>query len=271
MHASRTPFVIDQVFFLFLQMIAFVLFVSISVCVANEEQQTIRIRLDEESPLSTILFTTTDSFNYRLFDSGRNQNSFVHYNSSNGHLSVARPLDREDLCGNHVCSCTQCQLIVELIEWQLPYRLLKLLLNIEDINDHRPTFSSDMYQFHLMENVPLGFEFSLEPASDADLGENSRLTYDLRRTDKKVDGDHREPFALVVKNNGALTIKVIEEIDREERDTYQYELLAYDHGQPRQHSSTKFNINIDVGRLNFDHSIVESSNIRFCLFQGCQR
>ncbi|CAF5142123.1 unnamed protein product, partial [Rotaria magnacalcarata] len=153
------------------------LFIFSNVFCKNQEQPRIYIRVDEELPLSTILFTTNNTITYRLFDTGRNQNAFVRYDALNGHLLLARSLDREYLCSQHVCSCTQCQLTIELIEWQIPYRLLQLVINIDDINDHVPTFSSKNYQFNLMENVPIGYEISLEQANDADLNENSRINY----------------------------------------------------------------------------------------------
>jgi hypothetical protein len=135
-----------------------------------------------------------------------------------------------------------------LIEWQLPYRLLQLILNIDDINDHIPIFSSKNYQFHLMENVPIGYEISLEQANDADLGENSRINYELKCLDD--DDNNNGPFELMTKINGGLTLKVIKEIDREERDHYEYQLIAFDNGQPKKQSSTKLFIQIDVKDLN---------------------
>ncbi len=233
-------------------LLVFLSIISIISC-NPDEQKIINIYINEELPLSTILFITTDNIIYRLFDSGRNQNSFVYYNTTNGQIILSHLLDREDLCFQHICSCINCQLIIELIEWQIPYRLLKLILHLEDINDHQPRFSSNNYQFNLMENIPIGFELPLESAYDDDLGENSRINYELKNS-------YQGPFELITKFNGGLNLKVIKQIDREEQDFYQYDLIAYDHGQPRQQSSTKLSITIDVSgiyrRMNYNsHSI----------------
>jgi hypothetical protein len=237
--------------------IFFLLFIFSTVFCENQEQQIIHIRVDEELPISTILFTTTNTVTYRLFDTGRNQNSFVRYDSSNGHLLLARSIDREDLCSQRICSCVQCQLTIELIEWQSPYRLLQLILNIDDINDHMPRFSSKNYHLNLMENVPIGYELSLEAATDADLGENGRINYQLKRLD---ENNNDGPFEVVTKINGGLILKVIKEIDREERDHYEYELIAFDNGQPKKQSSTKLYIKIDVCIL------IENINVENFLF-----
>jgi cadherin EGF LAG seven-pass G-type receptor 3 len=95
-----------------------------------------------------------------------------------------------------------------------------------------------------MENAPIGYEISLEQANDADLGENSRINYDLKRLDENNDG----PFELMTKINGGLILKVIQNIDREERDHYEYQLIAFDNGQPKKQSSTKLFIQIDVNK-----------------------
>jgi hypothetical protein len=54
----------------------------------------------------------------------------------------------------------------------------------------------------------------------------------------------------VTKINGGLLLKVIKEIDREKRDHYEYELIAFDNGQPKKQSSTRLFIQIDV-KKNF--------------------
>jgi hypothetical protein len=227
------------------------------------EQPTINIRINEELPLSTILFTVNANSTYRLFDSARNHNSFVHYNVSTGDLQLARSLDREHLCAQHVCSCVRCQLLIELIQWQSPYHLLKLWLVIDDINDNSPAFSSSTYRLALMENVPIGFELPLEQANDVDFGDNARLTYELRSLTE------RGPFELMTKENGGLAMKITGAIDREQRDSYVYQLTAYDHGQPRRSTSTRLTIQIEVSLLlpvrfcsNIDHVL---------LVIGCER
>ncbi|CAF4578682.1 unnamed protein product, partial [Rotaria magnacalcarata] len=69
-----------------------------------------------------------------------------------------------------------------------------------------------------MENVPIGYEISLEQANDADLNENSRINYALKYLyEKNNDG----PFEIVTKINGGLALNVIKEIDREEQDHYE--------------------------------------------------
>lgn len=202
-------------------------------------QQIIPIYINEELPLSTILFTTPNEIIYRLFDSGRNQNSFISYNTTDRQIILIHPLDREKLCSEHICSCLQCQLVIELIEWQSPYRIVKLILHLEDINDHSPRFSSNEYRLNLMENIPIGYEIPLESAHDDDLDENGRISYEY-------DNSTNSPFQLIKKSNGQVIFKVMKSIDREEQDFYQYRLIAFDHGQPRRESSTNIFITIDV-------------------------
>ncbi len=76
-----------------------------------------------------------------------------------------------------------------------------------------------------MENIPIGFELPLESAHDDDLGENSRISYELKTSNQGL-------FELITKSNGGLSLKVMKQIDWEEEDFFQYDLIAYDHGQP---------------------------------------
>ena len=221
------------------------IFTLISVIYSfDDKQQIIEIVVNEELPLSTILFITNSNLTYRLFDSVRNQNSFVNYQSSSNHLVLARSIDREQLCTDRICSCSHCQLLIELIEWQPPYRLLKFHLIIEDINDHSPEFPSDIYHYTVLENIGIDYELNLDQAQDNDFGENSRLNYVLQSLDDEKSS--KSLFELLIKSNGALSLKVCENLDREQRDFYQYQLIAYDHGQPKRSGSTKLFIHIEV-------------------------
>lgn len=225
-------------------LLSFTLLIFISSIIADDPStEWISIRIDEELPLFTVLFTTPSNITYRLFDSGRNQNSFVFYNASTGNLHLIHPLDREQLCAEHICSCHQCQLFIELIEWQWPYRLVKLKIILQDINDHSPNFPSTNYSIRLMENTFLGTELTLESANDADLDRNALLIYRLESIDNSTDD---QPFELIKRNNGAIALKVKGNLDREEKDFYQYRLIASDQGEPARSNSTMLNIYIEV-------------------------
>jgi hypothetical protein len=57
-----------------------------------------------------------------------------------------------------------------------------------------------------MENIPIGFELPLESAHDDDLGENSRISYELKTSNQGL-------FELITKSNGGLSLKVMKQID----------------------------------------------------------
>lgn len=225
------------------------LFTLLFIINSLSNSSPISIRIPEELSLSTVIFTVTNSTsNYRLFDSGRNQNSFVFYNSSTGNLHLTRSIDREQLCSEHICSCDHCRLTIELIEWQTPYRLIQLEFEIDDLNDNSPFFSSKNFSIRLVENSPIGNEFVLENAKDVDFGENSRLSYRL----ETIEGKSVEtPFELIEKLSGSIVLKINADLDREERNFYQIRLIASDHGEPSRSNSTILNIEIEVRRFSF--------------------
>ncbi|CAF1472505.1 unnamed protein product, partial [Didymodactylos carnosus] len=156
-----------------------------------------------------------NSSTYRLFDTNRNHNSFVKFDSETGRLILQRSIDRELLCIEHICDCTKCQLKIEIIEWQqsiTTYAVLKLILIINDINDNEPMFNRDVYELNIMENVPINFLLQLESASDPDLNDNSRIGYELISLNKSLS----LPFELHhVEQSNTIALRVIGQLDRE--------------------------------------------------------
>ena len=54
---------------------------------------------------------------------------------------------------------------------------------VDDINDHKPTFENDHYDFKIVENSPKGSEVAQVQALDKDAGNNGKVTYELTGTE----------------------------------------------------------------------------------------
>ncbi|CAF4266328.1 unnamed protein product, partial [Didymodactylos carnosus] len=105
------------------------------------------------------------------------------------------------------------------------------------INDHIPTFKQSSLTLNVSENVPIGYEISLEPAVDEDYGLLSVQTYELHPS--------TSPFRLI---KSSLTnkpiLKLIEPLDRETIASYTLHLYAFDGGQPPLSSEQKLLIQV---------------------------
>ncbi|XP_073505787.1 protocadherin gamma-C5-like isoform X13 [Phyllobates terribilis] len=143
-------------------------------------------------------------------------------NQANGGLVVKDRIDRESLCG----SSPSCLLQIEVVA-EDPVELFTLEIEILDINDNSPTFSSNDHIIEITELVESpGAQFALEIAEDLDVGVNGVSQYTLNTNPY---------FSLSVKNrkDGTLIPQLILEkvLDREEKQGHNLILTAIDGGE----------------------------------------
>ncbi|XP_056373073.1 protocadherin gamma-C5-like isoform X10 [Hyla sarda] len=154
-------------------------------------------------------------------------------NQGNGGLVVRERIDRESLCG----SSPRCLLQLEVVA-ENPVELFTLEIEILDINDNSPTFSSED---HIIEVTEIfagsGAQFALEIAKDLDVGVNGVSQYTLNTNPY---------FSLSVKNrkDGTLIPQLILEkvLDREEKPEHNLILTAIDGGEPARSGTCRITI-----------------------------
>ncbi|RWS16902.1 protocadherin Fat 4-like protein, partial [Dinothrombium tinctorium] len=111
-------------------------------------------------------------------------------------------------------------------------------VTVVDVNDHKPTFDQPLYQFEVLEG-----NYSLEKlklgvlrARDEDIGRNGIVEYNILN---RVPVDF--PFSIDV-HTGELFAKGV--IDREFRETYNFEVTALDYGEPPLNTSAEVVIKV---------------------------
>ncbi|XP_077122332.1 protocadherin gamma-C5-like isoform X14 [Ranitomeya variabilis] len=154
-------------------------------------------------------------------------------NQANGGLVVKDRIDRESLCG----SSPSCLLQIEVVA-ENPVELFTLEIEILDINDNSPTFSSDDRIIKITELVASpGAQFALLIAKDLDVGVNGVSQYTLNTNPY---------FSLSVKNrkDGTLIPQLILEkvLDREEKKEHHLILTAIDGGEPARSGTCRITI-----------------------------
>uniref|UniRef100_T1GLD3 Cadherin domain-containing protein n=1 Tax=Megaselia scalaris TaxID=36166 RepID=T1GLD3_MEGSC len=100
-------------------------------------------------------------------------------------------------------------------------------LQIVDVNDHTPVFDAIAYETSLLESTSINTRFFTLEATDADFGQNGRISYNI------IDGNVDEKFGIFP--DGYLYVK--SHLDREERDYYSLTISCQDHGLPEARSS----------------------------------
>ncbi|XP_061755630.1 protocadherin alpha-8-like [Nerophis ophidion] len=99
---------------------------------------------------------------------------------------------------------------------------LNVSIIVIDINDNRPTFSQEIYQIIIAENVQIGTSIFKMNATDPDEGTNGEIDYSLAKTLKK---NVYNVFELD-KSSGIIRVKGI--IDYEDNDIYKLDIEASD-------------------------------------------
>ncbi|XP_061090075.1 protocadherin alpha-3-like [Conger conger] len=151
-------------------------------------------------------------------------------------LVLQKALDREKQ--------SVIQLLLTAVDGGKPPRsgTLQIIVNVIDVNDNAPTFSSSLYKVRVPENVPYGTTILTLTATDADEGVNGDLVYSLIRRGRL---NHLDIFAIDPKT-GEITTKGT--LDYEESSAYEIRAQAQDGGHsPR---STHCKVLVEVVDLN---------------------
>ncbi|XP_057586594.1 protocadherin Fat 2 isoform X2 [Hippopotamus amphibius kiboko] len=135
-----------------------------------------------------------------------------------------------------------------------------VVVNITDINEHRPRFSQDLYSMKVLENAIVGDVVLTVSATDEDGPLNSAITYSL------IGGNQLRHFAIHPKKG---ELQVAKALDWEQTSSYSLRLRATDSGQPPLHEDTDIAIQVvDVNdnaprffQLNYSISVQENSPI----------
>jgi protocadherin delta 1 len=164
---------------------------------------------------------------YRLRPSGYN----FTIDAKTGLISAQFRLDREET--------SLIRLTVLAVDGGSPPRTgtASVVIKITDINDNKPEFQNESFQFAIQENAPKYTSVGLLVATDKD--EDKKVTFSLL---PQYNGGI--PFEILP--NG--TIRTSEVLDRETIAKYQFSVVATDSGSPPQQSSAK--ITIDVLDMN---------------------
>ncbi|XP_068122905.1 protocadherin Fat 3 isoform X5 [Hyperolius riggenbachi] len=123
----------------------------------------------------------------------------------------------------------------------------KVIIKLEDANDHIPQFQQTSYESFVNESVPVGTSIVTVLASDIDKGENGYITYSIASLNSL-------PFAI---NQFTGTISTSDVLDFESSpESYRFIVRASDWGSPYRHES-EVNVTIHIGNVNDNKPLFE--------------
>ncbi|XP_069619852.1 protocadherin alpha-3-like isoform X14 [Ranitomeya imitator] len=121
-----------------------------------------------------------------------------------------------------------------------PVQMYRVDVEIEDINDNSPVFSSSVTNLVISEVKPAGSRFPLKIASDPDLGTNSITNYELSASDYfALD------FQKYINEIKSLELVLKKNLDREKQSVHNLSLTAYDGGKPRLSGTTRIVVTVE--------------------------
>ncbi|XP_043837789.1 protocadherin gamma-C5 isoform X2 [Dromiciops gliroides] len=221
----------------------------------------LRYSVVEESELGTLVgnvaqdlgLKMTELENRRLRLGSEESRRYFALNLASGTLVVNQKIDRESLCG----ASTGCLLPVQVVT-EHPLELFRVEVEILDLNDNSPSFSSPEREVRISESAAPGARFPLDSAQDPDVGTNTVSSYMLSPS---------LHFSLDVKTlkDGRLFPELVLErpLDREEQSNHQLVLTAVDGGTPALSGTAR--IFITVLDINDNAPVFEPSLLRVTL------
>ncbi|OCT87853.1 hypothetical protein XELAEV_18021555mg [Xenopus laevis] len=201
----------------------------------------LRYSIEEESEPGTLVGNVAQDLGLNLADiekhrlslrSGANDRYFI-VDQKTGALIVRDRIDRESLCGSSLTCLLPLELGIEK-----PFELFSVDIEILDINDNSPSFSSAKQIIKMTEIFANpGVRVPLNTAEDLDVGINDISQYKITPNSF---------FSLSVKNrkDGTLIAELVLEkkLDREEKGQHELWLTAFDGGEQPRSGSTQITI-----------------------------
>ncbi|XP_063045466.1 protocadherin alpha-3-like [Engraulis encrasicolus] len=159
---------------------------------------------------------------------------YFEVNLRTGVLFVNERIDREELCAKQL----KCSLSVEAVI-NNPLKLYRLEVNILDINDNAPSFTSKSKDMNVAENTLTGVRFPLPTAEDPDVGRNSVNTYKLSPNEYFTVSTHKG-------SEHSLSAELVlqKALDREKQSVITLILTAVDGGNPPKSGTMAINVNV---------------------------
>lgn len=130
----------------------------------------------------------------------------------------------------------------EFVAATLTGEMIKVKIEVEDVNDHSPEFPSLVAEVEVSELSPPGSRFQLEGAKDKDEGEFGTQGY--RITEKEMSELFHLESRSGSENHPSLDLILNNKLDRETLDFYSLTIEAFDGGIPARTGTLRVNVHV---------------------------
>lgn len=169
---------------------------------------------------------TDNDLKFSLLNNGYPLASKFSLDAITSDLVTVESLDRDIICAfNELCVL---HLGVVAQSDQGDFINIKVFINLKDINDNTPVFSEVLVSFDVVEGTPINTSFSLDGATDIDAGTFGIMKYEIRSDDVQLPFEAE--MDTFTDGRAMLKLVIVEKLDREQKASYRFQVLAYDGG-----------------------------------------
>lgn len=179
---------------------------------------------------------------YEFLDNANDQFNIA---SDSGIITLTKPLDRETKAMYNVSIQATDQGVPQLSS------VTSLIVNVQDINDNPPEFSTKLYYAQVPEVNPVGTEIARVLATSKDTGVNAEIYYSI------VGGNEHKKFQIDTKSG---IISIAEQLDYERAKDYYLTIQAVDGGVPPL--SNHATVNVTVTDSNDNQPVFTESSYK---------
>lgn len=189
---------------------------------------------DDSNLFSAIGGSDSSSLVFSFLTTGNQYSHYFRVDENTGDLFTNAVIDRETVC-EFSETCMVVLQIAAKSHLGSFFRILKIHIFINDINDHSPVFIKSSLTLTLSEAVLVGTSYAIDGARDKDTSpEYSLDQYELHSVDPDFFGNL--PFSIQfskhLDGSSIIRLYITEPLDREERDAYHLQIVAFDGDNP---------------------------------------
>lgn len=244
----------------------FLLMLTIVIFISGTSAETFEFSMKEEQKSGYVVGnilelykSDRDELRFTLMKRGNVYESLFEVDEISGNLTTKQVIDREVICEFQ----NICQVLLEVAAQTVMndgfFDVIKVTITVEDINDNSPTFSKSTFNLALSEAVLTGSSIIVEGARDRDTSEAFSLQdYEL---EPQIPGDQlpfRYTFSKKLDGSSTINLIVSEKLDREQKDTYKFYIVAKDGGTPPK--TGRLLVNVTVTDINDNRPVFEQSS-----------
>ncbi|XP_060751248.1 protocadherin beta-16-like isoform X30 [Tachysurus vachellii] len=245
--------------------------IHVTVLDANDNapvftQKVYKASITENSPKGTKLTTvsasdadegTNGQVTYYMSNTDKTMKDLFNINEANGEITLKGQIDYE--------TKTHYQLDIQARDQGGLSDSCKVMVDVLDINDNRPTLTILSMASSIAENSQIGNIVAMINVNDPDSETNGKVHCGI---------DDKIPFSITSPSNTVFTLKTDQELDREKEADYNITVTCSDEGVPSLSSSTSLRLHIsDVNdnvpvfeRNNYEAHVVENNTPGLSIF-----